>query len=773
MADNFKTISDLDISFKEFMPGQVIQSTQFNDDMKDIEEKVNEVIGQHNGVANTVVDHLNNKNNPHEITAHQVGTYTTTEVDEFIKDIKHGHLYDKSITNSVLADWSVDNRTIKDRTITASKVDDVFGSQIDISENIEITGRYTKNEVDELVRSKVGEGAYTKEEIDQKFEEFQSGQIIDKTISVDKVTSDFGDKVNISNNVSILNRYTKDEVDMLISMNGLPRDWGDLSNESITLEMSHIQDMVIGIGKEFYITYITNMPIAEHHVSWDGGSTFYDKTADVVVNNGINMFRHDDKTSIGIYKMAIKVVGTDGQTVTSNVFDVKIVSDTLAIGSLPVAGHMVAGQFTTPSTPILEVNVKENVEARGEYNSVGERLDGVDSQIKNIEDEIKNIGNTTAGLTNTAKTLLISILRNAMFNSDQSENITLLADELGVGDSAESSNLVDSTGAYVIDDFSGSSLDANKWSYELGYVRNNETQRYTNSNAEINNGILALRGLKDSDGNWTSSSIISKGHFAFMYGKIEARIRMCNYNGAFGAFWTLGDSFELGYKEWESPDTLGEWWAWCGEFDIVEFYNGNFTCGTFFNEREESGRVYYDNYNTGDWHTFAMEWLEDGTLIFSIDGNELSRTSATDNRAFHIPHYILLNQAIGASGGTPDDWCTEITQYVDWVKYYPASTDNLVLNSSDFSLEVTDTNDSAHNCMVRPIFHDNCINKSLTWSSSDSSLVWVHSGLCGTYAGANGTVTITATSHSGVSKSITLTVTDGTLTHKRFKLRNK
>ena len=763
MADNFKTISDLDISFKEFMPGQVIQSAQFNDDMKDIEEKVNEVIGQHNGVANTVVDHLNNKNNPHEVTAHQVGTYTTTEIDEFIEDIKHGHLYDRSITNSVLADWSVDNRTIKDRTITASKVDDVFGHQIDISENIEITGRYTKNEVDELVRSKVGEGAYTKEEIDQKFEEFQAGKIIDKTISADKVTSDFGDKVNISNNVSILNRYTKDEVDMLISMNGLPRDWGDLSNESIILEICNIQDMVVGVGKEFYITYITNMPIAEHHVSWDGGETFYDKTADVVVNNGINMFRHDNNTSIGTYKMVIKVIGTDGQTVTSNVFDVKVVSDTLAIGSLPVAGHMVAGQFTTPSTPILEVNVKENVEARGEYNSVGERLDGVDSQIKNIEDEIKNIGNTTAGLTNTAKTLLISILRNAMFNSDQSENITLLADELGVGDSGESSNLVDSTGAYVIDDFSGSSLDANKWSYELGYVRNNETQRYTNSNAEINNGILALRGLKDSDGNWTSSSIISKGHFAFMYGKIEARIRMCNYNGAFGAFWTLGDSFEFGYKEWESPDTLGEWWAWCGEFDITEFYNGNFTCGTFFNEREESGRVYYDNYATGDWHIFAMEWLEDGTLIFSIDGNEISRTSATDNRAFHIPHFILINQAIGASGGTPDDWCTEITQYVDWVKYYPASTDNLVLNSSDFSLEVTDTNDSAHNCMVRPIFHDNCINKSLTWSSSDSSLVWVHSGLCGTYAGANGTVTITATSHSGVSKSIRLTVTNGTI----------
>ena len=34
----------LDIPFKEFMPGQIIQSSQFNDDMLDIEDKVNEII---------------------------------------------------------------------------------------------------------------------------------------------------------------------------------------------------------------------------------------------------------------------------------------------------------------------------------------------------------------------------------------------------------------------------------------------------------------------------------------------------------------------------------------------------------------------------------------------------------------------------------------------------------------------------------------------------------------------------------------------------------
>lgn len=322
--------------------------------------------------------------------------------------------------------------------------------------------------------------------------------------------------------------------------------------------------------------------------------------------------------------------------------------------------------------------------------------------------------------------------------------------------------LLDSTGAYVIDDFSGSSVDTNKWKYELGYVRNNETQRYTNSNAQINDGILALRALKDSDGNWTSSSIISHGKFSFMYGKIVARVRACNYNGAFGAFWTLGDTFEFDYNEWGSPNTLGEWWAWCGEFDIMEYYNGNLTCGTFFNEKDESGRVYYNNYPTGDWHEFGMEWLENGTLIFTIDGHELSRTPATDNRAFHIPHYILLNQAVGAAGGTPDDWCTEIPQYVDWVKYYPASTNNVVLYTSDFSIAATDRNNNR--CVVRATFNDNCINKVLSWSCDRTDLATVHSGLVVAASGsANGTVNITATSPSGVSQTIQLNIVNGVI----------
>ena len=535
-----------------------------------------------------------------------------------------------------------------------------------------------------------------------------------------------------------------------------------------TLTISNISNITQTANTEFYIQYSTNIVVTKHEISWDGGSTFYDKTEDVVVNGTSYKFKHDNKANAGTYKMAIRVTTASGVTKTSNIFTVTLVDkNQLTFTQYKRLNEGVITDTTdgTYYTTLNYINVtagksytlnlnKANYVCVCYYNSSNSYVSYAESNTDDWSN--KELSYTFTIPANVTKMLICA-------TGDLSTAITGALKE---NTSSGTSGLLDSTGAYVIDDFSGSSVDLNKWGYELGYVRNGETQKYTNTNAEINNGILALRGKKASDGSWTSASIISKGHFAFMYGKIVARVRACNYNGAFGAFWTLGDSFEFGYKENSNPDTLGEWWAYCGEFDVMEFYNGKLTCGTFFNEKEESGRVWYNNYPTGDWHEFAMEWNTDGSLVFSIDGHELSRTSATDNRAFHIPHFILLNQAIGASGGTPDSNTTEITQYVDWVKYYPLSTDNLVENSSDFSLTAMDWNDNSHNCMVRPTFNDNCINKSLTWSSSNSSLVSCHSGLCATYSGANGEVVITGTSHSGVSKQITLTVSNGTLRAK-------
>lgn len=546
-----------------------------------------------------------------------------------------------------------------------------------------------------------------------------------------------------------------------------------------TLTISNIGNITQTEQTEFYIDYSTNIAVTKHEVSWDGGKTFYDKTSDVTSSGTTYKFKHDNKASAGTYQMAIRVTTAKGTTKTSNVFTVTLEAKTSDDSMTFTQGKKLDNGVVTDTTDNTYYTTVNKIAVTGGktytlnispvnytcicfYNSSDTYL-GNDSG-GFVE---ANTSDWSVGTLSTAFTVPSSASYIRICGTGTNGQVTATIKESSTPTpNPNPSELLDSTGAYVIDDFSSNTIDSNKWSYELGYVRNNETQKYTNTNAEVNDGILALRGLKASDGSWTSASIISKKHFAFMYGKIVARIRACNYNGAFGAFWTLGDSFEFGYKENGNPDTLGEWWAYCGEFDVMEFYNGKLTCGAFFNEKEESGRVWYNDYPTGDWHEFAMEWKTDGTLIFSIDGHELSRTSATDNRAFHIPHFILVNQAIGASGGTPDSSTTEITQYVDWIKYYPLSTDNLVLNSSDFSLTAMDANDSSHNCMVRPTFNDNCINKSLTWESSNSSLVWVHSGLCSTNADANGEVTITATSHSGVSKQITLTVSNGTLREK-------
>ena len=534
-----------------------------------------------------------------------------------------------------------------------------------------------------------------------------------------------------------------------------------------TLTISNISNITQPAQTEFYIEYNTNVEVVKHEVSWDGGNTFYDKTSDVVVNGTNYKFKHDNQGSAGTYSMAIRVTTASGTTKTSNVFTVTLVDNSgLTFTQYKKLDNGVITD-TTDGKYYSTVD-KIAVTPSGKYTLDLNPISYVCVCFYNSSDTY--LGNDSGGyIENNTSDWSVGSLSTTINVPAGASYIRICGTSGGTQvtgiltkSSSSTSALLDSDGAYVIDDFSSNTIDSNKWGYELGYVRNNETQRYTNTNAEINDGILALRGKKASDGSWTSSSIISKGHFAFMYGKIVARVRACNYNGAFGAFWTLGDSFEFGYKENASPDTLGEWWAYCGEFDVMEFYNGKLTCGTFFNEKEESGRVWYDNYATGDWHIFAMEWATDGSLKFTIDGNVLSTTSATDNRAFHIPHYILLNQAIGASGGTPDSSTTEITQYVDWVKYYPLSTENVVLNSSDFTIQATDFNEN--NCVVRATFNDNCINKALSWKSNNESVITVHSGFC-VAASSSGSATITATSKSGVSKSITLNVSNNAISH--------
>ena len=98
------------------------------------------------------------------------------------------------------------------------------------------------------------------------------------------------------------------------------------NGEETQLIINNIGNITQTEGSSFYIKYSTNKAVAKHEVSWDGGSTFYDKTSDVTSSGNNYSFHHDDKSSAGTYRMAIRVTTSSGETKTSNVFTLTITS---------------------------------------------------------------------------------------------------------------------------------------------------------------------------------------------------------------------------------------------------------------------------------------------------------------------------------------------------------------------------------------------------------------------------------------------------------------
>ena len=96
------------------------------------------------------------------------------------------------------------------------------------------------------------------------------------------------------------------------------------TGEETQLLINNIGNITQTVGNSFYIKYSTNKAVTKHEVSWDGGSTFYDKTSDVTSSGNNYSFHHDDKSSVGTYRMAIRVTTSSGETVTSNIFTLTI-----------------------------------------------------------------------------------------------------------------------------------------------------------------------------------------------------------------------------------------------------------------------------------------------------------------------------------------------------------------------------------------------------------------------------------------------------------------
>ncbi len=242
--------------------------------------------------------------------------------------------------------------------------------------------------------------------------------------------------------------------------------------------------------------------------------------------------------------------------------------------------------------------------------------------------------------------------------------------------------------------------DESFWSYENGFVRNEEHQWYQPNNAYCENGLLVIEArrekilnpdYREGSKNWktnreyaeyTSSCIKTIGKKEFLYGRFEVKARIPTGGGSWPAIWTLGTNMP---------------WPSCGEIDIMEYYLikgvphilANTAWGTdvAFVARWNTQTVPFSYFTDKDpewaskFHVWRMDWdetairlyLDDELLNETLLRNTLNGKSGNGANPFMQPHYLLLNLAIGQNGGKPDPKAFPMKYEIDYVRVYQAT----------------------------------------------------------------------------------------------------
>jgi len=242
---------------------------------------------------------------------------------------------------------------------------------------------------------------------------------------------------------------------------------------------------------------------------------------------------------------------------------------------------------------------------------------------------------------------------------------------------------------------------ASTWAYDTGLncCGNNELETYcapnstaapcssTNPNAFVGtDGYLHIVAMQPTAGTatYTSARLKSQGLFSFMYGRIEARMKLPESPGMWPAFWMLGNNIQ----------TIS--WPGCGELDIMEHIDGSnppFSVGaappgydwiagsvhggTSASEANGTQKYHPTGFSAADWHIYGMIWQK-GQVQFYVDDYTnpyATFTPSTFPGTWPFdqgPQFVILNLAVGGDWpGSPNSttvFPSEMT--VDYVRIY-------------------------------------------------------------------------------------------------------
>jgi len=232
--------------------------------------------------------------------------------------------------------------------------------------------------------------------------------------------------------------------------------------------------------------------------------------------------------------------------------------------------------------------------------------------------------------------------------------------------------------------------DPANWTYERGFVRNQELQWYQPENARVERGLLVIEARRERVANpsydaaspdwkrnraaaeYTSASVTTRGLHSFTYGRFEMRARIDTRPGLWPAFWTVGAS---------GP------WPHNGEIDIMEYYRGMLLANAAWGGVERGRAIWADTRTPiassfpADWssqfHVWRMDWDEraitlsvDDRLLNDVDLSHTTNQDGSGVNPFHAPQIIILNLAVGSTGGDPAQTTFPARYEIDYVRVY-------------------------------------------------------------------------------------------------------
>lgn len=349
--------------------------------------------------------------------------------------------------------------------------------------------------------------------------------------------------------------------------------------------------------------------------------------------------------------------------------------------------------------------------------------------------------NETFQSVSNGKTLIASAITDKGVTTSNLDTFQTMANNIGLISSSTPSGTKDAYRSDRIlvweDDFDGTALDLTKWTpvvrerwNHLAYTTDREENVY------VSNSNLIIKPIREkyngSSQSWTSGLVRTLHKAEFMYGRIEAKIKMPQCTGAWPAFWTMGanhdDDFTDGQPSFAGANNLGVIWPDCGEIDIVEMYDAKPIAEANFHYGDGNGNTITVGAtpsatipNMDDYHIYGMEWTEKKIEVYVDD--VVYKTYNNTQDCFKFPHYLMLNYAVRADVAALAN--TEMA--IDWVRVYApienTSVDSLIIEPT--SLEFYDENSKFITTNIQDTI---ALNKTITWESTDTGVAKVYSG---------------------------------------------